>query len=127
MTPRLERQFLRYRLPFVLVFVVLSFVFIFHPFFSKSDIVVSPAAKPIDYEPPESLEWLYVQKNGVRLRAVLGERCHTDAITMALYQRGDKVLVIQRFGNGMVEVEADDQTKMHTRGCISETLLRQDK
>ena len=70
-----------------------------------------------------SLDWAYVQRNSTRLRAVLGDRCHTDSFAISHYQMGDKVLVIQTYENGMVEVEADDQTKIHTHGCISNTLL----
>ena len=71
--------------------------------------------------PVEPLEWLYVQKNNVLVWPVVNGAClHKGAV--AQYHQGEMVLVVARAGK-WIEVESEDQTRLHTHGCISETML----
>ena len=69
----------------------------------------------------DPLEWLYVQKNNVLVWPVVNGACQRKG-AVAQYHQGEMVLVIARVGQ-WVEVESENQTRLHTHGCISGTML----
>jgi hypothetical protein len=69
----------------------------------------------------EPLEWLYVQKNNVLVWPVVNGACRRKG-AVAQYHQGEMVLVVARVGL-WVEVESENQLRLHTHGCISETML----
>ena len=69
----------------------------------------------------EPLEWLYVQKNNVLVWPVVDGACKRQA-AVAQYHQGEMVLVVARVGK-WVEVESENQIRLHTHGCIHETML----
>jgi hypothetical protein len=80
-------------------------------------VVVEPKA-PVVQVPDE---WLYVTTNSVLLFPVVSDKCRIKHALMQVH-KGTKVLVIARQGE-WVEVEQDDQTALHTHGCIHESML----
>jgi len=66
-------------------------------------------------------EWLYVTTNSVLLFPVVSDKCRIKYALMQVH-KGTKVLVIARQGE-WVEVEQNDQTALHTHGCIHESML----
>jgi hypothetical protein len=72
-------------------------------------------------ERPPELEWLYVQKNNVLVWPVVNGACRRKG-AVAQYHQGEMVLVVARVGL-WVEVESENQLRLHTHGCISETML----
>ena len=73
--------------------------------------------------PPEvePLEWLYVQGDNVLVWPVVDGACQRQS-AVAQYHKGEMVLVVARAGK-WIEVESEDQMRLHTHGCISETML----
>jgi hypothetical protein len=69
----------------------------------------------------EPLEWLYVQGDNVLVWPVVDGAC-TRRSAVAQYHKGEMVLVVARIGK-WVEVESENQLRLHTHGCISETML----
>lgn len=69
----------------------------------------------------EPLEWLYVQEDNVLVWPVVDGACRRQS-AVAQYHRGEMILVVARAGP-WIEVESEDQTRLHTHGCISETML----
>jgi hypothetical protein len=66
-------------------------------------------------------EWLYVIDNSVLFFPVVDDKCRAKYALMQVH-KGTKVLVIAR-QDEWVEVEQDDQTALHTHGCIHESML----
>jgi len=84
----------------------------------EKTLVESPPEVESIFEPHE---WLYVQGNNVLVWPVVNGACqHKGAV--AQYHKGEMVLVVARAGK-WVEVESEDQTRLHTHGCINETML----
>lgn len=72
------------------------------------------------YPEPED-EWLYVNRNNVLLWPMVGGKCTRRSALMQM-NKGEKVLVIERH-DALVEVELNNQSRLHTHGCIHETML----
>lgn len=80
-------------------------------------VVVEPEV-PVVQVPDE---WLYVTTNSVLLFPVVSDKCRIKHALMQVH-KGTKVLVIARQGE-WVEIEQNDQTALHTHGCIHESML----
>lgn len=117
MNPQLKAKLYPYRwLCFLsLLGIVLSIVVIVMQVESK---VMEATLVESSVEP---LEWLYVQRNNVLVWPVVNGACQRKG-AVAQYHQGEMVLVVARVGR-WVEVESEDQTRLHTHGCISETML----
>jgi hypothetical protein len=115
MNPQLKAKLYPYRMiiPFLALIVagVATVVYI-EPVVMEATLVESSV---------EPLEWLYVQKNNVLVWPVVNGACRRKG-AVAQYHQGEMVLVVARAGP-WVEVESEDQTRLHTHGCISETML----
>jgi hypothetical protein len=115
MNPQLKAKLYPYRMiiPFLALIVagVVTVVYI-EPVVMEATLVESSV---------EPLEWLYVQKNNVLVWPVVNGACRRKG-AVAQYHQGEMVLVVARAGP-WVEVESEDQTRLHTHGCISETML----
>ena len=121
MNPQLKAKLrsLRMIIPFLaLVTVILVVVMYAERVVMEATLVESPPEAESLFEP---LEWLYVQGNNVLVWPVVDGACiHRSAV--AQYHKGEMVLVVARAGK-WVEVESEAQTRLHTHGCISETML----
>jgi hypothetical protein len=139
MTPELASRVRKAKWPFLLVWGAAFFAitwFLVNPyvqeplssFLSAETRGQQSVEPPVPVEPPKPaepvLEWLYVNQNSVLLWPIVQGECRIKSALMQVH-RGTKVLVIQRRGN-WVEIEQDDQSALHTHGCIHETMLRQD-
>jgi hypothetical protein len=90
----------------------------------EQQLVVAPEPV-VPPEPAEPvLEWLYVNENNVLLWPIVQGECRNKSALMQVHI-GTKVLVVHRHGE-WVEIEQDDQTALHTHGCIHETMLIRD-
>ncbi len=116
MNPQLKAKLrpLRMIIPFLaLVILILVVVMYAESFVMEATLEEEPVFEP--------LEWLYVQKNNVLVWPVVDGACRRKG-AVAQYHQGEMVLVVARAGP-WVEVESEDQTRLHTHGCISETML----
>ena len=86
--------------------------------FRSRVIPVYPEYEPVS-EPED--EWLYVNRNNVLLWPMVGGKCTRRSALMQM-NKGEKVLVIERH-DALVEVELNNQSRLHTHGCIHETML----
>lgn len=120
MTPELESRLRRYTWPLLLlVGVVIVGVFwlnVNYPDHFSTPRVVEPE---VTVAPPD--EWLYVTENSVLFFPMVNDECRPKYALMQVH-KGTKVLVIAR-QDEWVEVEQNDQTALHTHGCIHESML----
>jgi hypothetical protein len=78
-------------------------------------VVVQPiAVEPVD-------EWLYVQKDNVRLWPVVNGEC-SNKNALGQIHFGAKVLVIER-NDPLIEITLNDLSLVHTHGCIHGDML----
>jgi len=121
MTPELGSRLRRYKWLLLLIVGVVFFAIAGKSLYSHlnyREVVVVP--------PPEVIvapkdEWLYVTDNSVLFFPVVNDECRAKYALMQVH-KGTKVLVIARQGE-WVEVEQNDQTALHTHGCIHESML----
>ncbi len=115
MNPQTKAALRRYRMivPFLALVTVILVVVMY-----AERVVMEATLEESSVEP---LEWLYVQKNNVLVWPVVNGACQRKG-AVAQYHQGEMVLVVARAGP-WVEVESEDQTRLHTHGCISETML----
>ena len=111
MNPQLKAKLrpLRMIIPFLALVILVLVMSAYLPLLSPKETAVEP------------LEWLYVQRNNVLVWPVVNGACQRKG-AVAQYHQGEMVLVVARAGP-WVEVESEDQTRLHTHGCISETML----
>ncbi len=113
MNPQLKAKFHSYR--WLLVPSIVVSIAIVVAILVESEVM---EATLVEVEP---LEWLYVQKDNVLVWPVVDGACRRQS-AVAQYHQGEMVLVIARVGQ-WVEVESENQLRLHTHGCISETML----
>lgn len=139
MTPEFESWMRKAKWPFLLVWgaVILAVASaLYNPYVQEplsgllsveseeQHLVVAPEPV-VPPEPSEPvLEWLYVNENNVLLWPIVQGECRIKSALMQVHI-GTKVLVVHRHGE-WVEIEQDDQTALHTHGCIHETMLIRD-
>jgi hypothetical protein len=140
MTPEFESR-LRASLPLLLLGVLVLLVVVggrglYHAYTqeplsgplsveSKEQHSVGAPEPVVPPEPAEpALEWLYVNQNNVLLWPVIRGECRNKSALMQVHI-GTKVLVVHRHGE-WVEIEQDDQSALHTHGCIHEAMLVRD-
>jgi len=124
MTPLLGSQLRKAKWPLILSAVILFCSAL--GFILNSRIQNAPDEPVVTIEPEVPVvqlpdEWLYVTTNSVLLFPVVSDKCRIKYALMQVH-KGTKVLVIARQGE-WVEVEQNDQTALHTHGCIHESML----
>ncbi len=139
MTPEFESWMRKAKWPFLLVlgaavFAVASALFqpsvqerlsgLLNAVPSARYPVVAPEPVKPPAPPEPAYEWLYVNHNSVLLWPIVRGECRIKSALMQVHI-GTKVLVVHRHGK-WVEIEQDDQTALHTHGCIHETMLIRD-
>ena len=123
MTPKLQSQLRKMIWPLILVVCAVAYLVVggtawnsIHSRTIGEDRVVPEVEKP---RIPD--EWLYVTENSVLFFPVVSGEC-SPKNALGQVHKGTKVLVIFRHDE-WVEVERDDQTALHTHGCIHESML----
>jgi hypothetical protein len=139
MTPEFESRIRKAKWPFLLIWGAAVFAVasaLFYPSVQErlSGLLNAvpqaryPVVAPEPVKPPEPaepvLEWLYVNENNVLLWPMVHGECQIKSALMQV-NIGTKVLVVQRRGE-WIEIEQDDQSALHTRGCIHESMLIRD-
>lgn len=124
MTPKMESRLRHLR--GTLLFVVALSCFLYAFWILDSRTANAPDEPVATVEPevpavPKPDEWLYVNTNSVLLFPVVDDKCRAKYALMQVH-KGTKVLVIARQGE-WVEVEQNDQSALHTHGCIHESML----
>jgi len=124
MTPELESRLRHMKWPILLSVAVICFCV---SVYLVLDSRIQNAPEPVVVVEPEVPvvqlpdEWLYVIDNSVLFFPVVDDKCRAEFALMQVH-KGTKVLVIARQGE-WVEVEQNDQTALHTHGCIHESML----
>jgi hypothetical protein len=124
MTPEMESRMRHSKWPLILSAVILFCAAL--GFILNSRIQNAPDEPAVLAEPEVPVvqvpdEWLYVTTNSVLLFPVVSDKCRIKHALMQVH-KGTKVLVIARQGE-WVEIEQNDQTALHTHGCIHESML----
>ncbi len=121
MTPELESRLRHLRWPLILLAVILFCAALWLILNSRIEnrLVIVPEPEVPLVQVPD--EWLYVTTNSVLLFPVVSDKCRIKHALMQVH-KGTKVLVIARQGE-WVEIEQNDQTALHTHGCIHESML----
>ena len=125
MTPEMESRLRGLKWPLVLLVVICFLCALYYGSWiirnsriANEPVVVVEPEVPVVQLPDE---WLYVNDNSVLFFPVVGDECRPKYALMQVH-KGTKVLVIAR-QDEWVEVEQDDQTALHTHGCIHESML----
>lgn len=126
MTPELEAHIRRIKWLLLFIVVVAFFcagIWVGIEFIRDSRIENEPVVTVEPEVPVVQLpdEWLYVIDNSVLFFPVVDDKCRAKNALMQVH-KGTKVLVIAR-QDEWVEVEQNDQTALHTHGCIHESML----
>ena len=125
MTPEFESRLRHIKWPLGLLVVVCFLCALWYGswIIRNSRIANEPVVTIVPEVPIVQLpdEWLYVIDNSVLFFPVVNDKCR-DKYALMQVHKGTKVLVIARQGE-WVEVEQDDQTALHTHGCIHESML----
>ena len=125
MTPEMESRMRGMKWPLVLLVVILFCTALSYGawIIRNSRIANEPVVTIAPEAPTVQLpdEWLYVIDNSVLFFPVVDDKCRAKYALMQVH-KGTKVLVIARQGE-WVEVEQNDQTALHTHGCIHESML----
>ena len=126
MTPELESHIRRVKWLLLFIVVVALFcagIWVGIETVRDSRIANEPVVTTEPEAPVERLpdEWLYVTDNSVLFFPMVNDECRPKYALMQVHN-GTKVLVIAR-QDEWVEVEQNDQTALHTHGCIHESML----